>query len=142
MPRLVTNFWYPSQCLYFTGSKDVNFFCLSILSCLQSSDTSSVISLSDTLRKRCRLSITTCVRGIDGKMGQFDTLYFLRDFGSWESERFSSIVRAPAVGSEMDHSFSVSNLSLVLHLHHMQAYSLEAASIPVTIARNFQSPPR
>ena len=65
-------------------------------------------------------------------MGQFDTLYFLRDFGSWESERFSSIVRAPAVGSEMDHSFSVSNLSLVLHLHHMQAYSLEAASILVT----------
>ena len=89
-----------------------------------------------------KMSITTCVRGMNGKMGQFETLYFLRDFGSWESKTVSSIVRPLPVGSEMDHSFSVSNLSVDLHLHHMWACSLEAASIPVTIARNFQSPPR
>ena len=46
-----------------------------------------------------RIQSSTCVRGMDGKMGQFETLYFLRDFGSWQSETFSSIVRAPAVGS-------------------------------------------
>lgn len=42
-------------------------------------------------------------------------------------------MRAPAVESEMYHSFSVLNLSLVLHLHHMQAYSLEAGLTHIVI---------
>ena len=44
--------------------------------------------------------------------------------------------------SVIDHTLSGSCQMSFLHLHHIQAYVLVAESIPVAIARNFQSPPR
>ena len=55
---------------------------------------------------------------------------------------FSSIDLAPLDESITDHCLSVKHLSVDGHLFHMHAYVDVALSIPVTIAKNFQSPPK
>ncbi len=81
-----------------------------------------LISTSATLRNKCRLSITTFVRGMDWKSGGWLTLklFFLCD----DNEVLSSTVR------ERDHFVSGSHLSSDEHLHQMQEYFEAALSIP------------
>jgi len=141
IPRLVINLWTRSRFLHFWESKSVSFH-FSIKSILRSSTMSKSISTSDTHRNRCRLSMTTFWRGIVGNSGRRDTLCFLLDLGSWLTLTFSSIVRAPRVGSVMDQCLSTSRRSSVEHLHQIQGYFELALSIPVISARNFQSLPR
>ena len=54
---------------------------------------------------------------------------------------FSSTVHAPSLVFMNDHTLSGLYRSSFVHLHQMQAWLCVALSIPVVVARNFQSPP-
>ena len=56
---------------------------------------------------------------------------------------FSSINFAPLDESSIiDHCLSVRHFSVDGHLHHMHAYIDVALSMPVTMSKKFQSPPK
>ena len=87
--------------------------------------------------------MTTLSIGTNGNNGSWLQLFL---FGfllpSFDNVLISLIALALLVWSTIDHSFVIFDLKLFGHLHHMQAWSVLAASMPQTIARNFRSPPR
>ena len=99
-----------------------------------------LVYISATRRNICRLSTTTRVSGMVGNSGGCDTLYLL----VLDEARavFSSVVLAPKFVSVIDHCCDESYRSMAGHLHQMHAWVAVAESMPVIMAKNFQSPPR
>ena len=103
----------------------------------------SSIKLSEIRRNKCKVSMITLSIGIKSNSGSRLQLYrslFL--FPNFAFFLISSVVRAPFLGSVIDHSKLKSALFNLGHLHHMQGNSELAASSPQDVAKNFQSPPR